>query len=121
MFRDILMKGRAKYTTEIKEFHPNASGEHLLSDYTDFWDEKTFEDSVPDRSGPTFSDLPTDIILRISSFVDIVTLLSFHYTNRTLRESVSLEDAGISRCARWMMLHLLEKDSAGKVIHNQID
>ena len=108
------MKGRAKYTMESKEFHSNASREHLLSDYTHFLDEKADESSVPDRSGPTFSDLPADIILRISSFVDIVTLLSFHYTNRTLRESVSLKDAGISRCARWMMLYLLEKDSTDK-------
>ena len=108
------MKGRAKHTIETKDFHSHASREHLLSDHTHFLDEKSYEDSVPYRSGPTFSDLPADIILRISSFVDIVTLLSFHYTNRTLRESVSLKDAGISRCARWMMLHLLEKDSANK-------
>ncbi|CAF9939351.1 MAG: hypothetical protein HETSPECPRED_001562 [Heterodermia speciosa] len=114
MFRDGLMKGRAKYTIETKELHSNTSREHLLSDYTDSLDEKIYEDPVPHRSGPTFSDVPADIILRISSFVDEVTLLSFHYTNRTLRESVSLKDAGISRCARWMMLHLLEKDSAAK-------
>ena len=114
MFRGFLTKVRAKHTIEAKEFHSNASRENLLSDYTQFLDEKTYEESVPYRSGPTFSDLPAGIILRISSFVDIATLLSFHYTNRTLRESVSLENAGTSRCARWMMLHLLEKDSANK-------
>ncbi|KAL8784630.1 MAG: hypothetical protein Q9195_008979 [Heterodermia aff. obscurata] len=118
IFRDFLMKDRAKFTIKTKEFHSNAAREYLLSDYTHFLNEKAYEDSVedsvPDRSGPTLSDLPADIILRISGFVDIVTLLSFHYTNRTLRENVSLKDAGISRCARWMMLHLLEKDSADK-------
>ena len=108
------MKARAKYTIDTKKFHSNASREPLLSDDTQFLDEKNYEDSVPDRRGPTFSDLPADIILRISSFVDIVTLLSFHYTNRTLRGIVSLKDAGVSRCARWMMLHLLEKDSADR-------
>lgn len=94
------------------------SQEHLLPDQSlerqeDLPDDESDDDDhallqgCDDRALPR---LPEDLIVRISGFLDELSLLCLKNTNTRFRDIIKISEAQVSRCSRWMVLCRLEED-----------
>lgn len=101
---DDKVEGLQAYVRDRRAFAIQASKEH---EYLDTGESEAFGFAL-------FTRLPEGLVLRISRLLDEVSLLCLKYTNSRLRQIISMNEAQISKCARWTMLTLLEEDLLGK-------
>jgi len=116
---------RRTFTVDIRKFAAlnaksafDTSQEHLLVNQS--FEEQTYQPGdEPDaddyaflqgRNDRALPHLPEDLILRISGLLDEVSLLCLKNTNTRFRHTITISEALISRCARWMVLCRLEED-----------
>ena len=114
LIRRIFTWGFRKCTARRTDSSSGASQEYLLSDQS--VEEKDYEylsgdDSEPYTSLPHLAD---DLVLRISSLLDEVSLLCLKNTNAHFRNIIKMNEKQLPRCVKWRMLTLLERDLQDK-------
>jgi len=112
LIRRIFTRGLWKCTALRTDSAFGASQEYLLSNQS--VENKEYlsgDDSEPRAS---LAHLGEDLILRISSLLDEVSLLCLKNTNARFRDIIKTNQTEFSQCVRWRMLTLLEQDLLGK-------
>lgn len=96
----------------------STSQEYLLSDQSlenqeDQPDNESDDDeyaSLQGRDNRALPRLPEDLIVRISGFLDEVSLHCLKNVNTRFRDIIKISEVQVSRCTRWMVLCRLEED-----------
>ncbi len=87
--------------------------DHFLGKQEDLPDDESDDDDyalLQGRDNRALPRLPEDLIVRISGFLDEVSLLCLKNINTRFRDIIKISEAQVSRCTRWMVLCRLEED-----------
>jgi hypothetical protein len=112
LIRRIFTPGLWKCTALRTDSSFGASQEYLLSNHS--VENKAYLSGNDSEPHASLAHLGENLVLRISSLLDEVSLLCLKNTNARFRDIIKIKEKQFSQCVRWRMLTLLEQDLLGK-------
>ena len=88
-----------------------APSSQTVAEEESFQAQEVSTDKEPESRGACpLAQVPTDVLIEITTRLDVVSLACLKYTSSGFRDAITIKDSELSRCARWKVSCYLEFD-----------